>query len=144
MDLSETALPARLLERATLRGNERAWPIRDIPELIEAARLAGLINVGGQLQFRFPAGGTCECYWVEVDTFKSVPSDLPWDQRVERTAVEARSQFADLQQRYDFISEGRSTFGSYLDEFETSGGDANDAMCFVWYVEGQPDGAERL
>ena len=143
MELSETLLPARLLERATLRGNERAWPISDIPEVIEAARLANLISVGGQLQFRFPTGETCECYWVEVDTFRSVSPDLPWPEWVEQTALAAHSQFQDLQDRYDFIAEGRSAFGKYLDEFEASGGDLSDALCFVWYVEAKPDASEQ-
>ena len=143
MASSETLLPAPLLERATLRGNERAWPIGDIPEVIEAARLAELVSVGGQLQLRFPGGGTCECYWVEVDTFKSVSPDLPWHERVEQTASVARSQFQDLLDRYDFIAEGRSAFDKYMDEFEASGGELNDALCFVWYVEAKEDAAER-
>ena len=134
MDLPEAALPALLLERATLRGNEFAWPIGDIPDVIEAARSAGLISVGGQLQFRFPSGEICECYWVEVDTFQSVPADLPWHERVEQTAASALSQFEDLRRRCDFVAEGRSAFRSYMDEFEASGGNLKDAMCFVWYV----------
>ena len=53
--------PGQLLERATLRGNERTWPIGDIPEVIEVAKENDLASVGGQLQLRFPDGGTCEC-----------------------------------------------------------------------------------
>ena len=56
-----TPLPGQLLERATLRGSERAWPIGDIPEVIEVAKENDLASVGGQLQLRFPDGGTCEC-----------------------------------------------------------------------------------
>lgn len=143
MAASETLLPDQLLDRATLRGNERAWPIGDIPEVIEAARQAGLVSVGGQLQLRFPDGGTCECYWVEVDTFKSVSPDLPWPERVEQTAAAATSQFQGLIDQYDFAAEGRSSFGKYMDEFEANGGDLNDAICFVWYVEAKQDASER-
>lgn len=135
MSFPENLLPASLIERSTLRGNERAWPIGDIPKVIEEARLADLISIGGQLQFRLPDGGTCECYWVEVDTFKGVPSDLPWSERVVRTAAEATSQFNDLLDRQDFVAEGRKAFQRYLDDFEASGGNLADAMCFVWYVE---------
>ena len=138
----EKLLPGQLLERATLRGNERAWPIGDIPAVIEAAKKASLVSVGGQLQFRFPDGGTCECYWVEVDTFKSVSRDLPWPERVEQTATAAHSQFRALVDQYDFRAEGRSTIGKYIEEFEAGGGDLHDAICFVWYVEGQHDAAE--
>lgn len=143
MDLPETLLPARLLERATLRGRERAWPISEIPDVIEAARLANLVNAGGQLQFRIPAGETCECYWVEVDTVRSVSPDLSWPARVEQTAAAARSQFQSLQERYNFIAEGRSAFGDYLNEYEASGGNVRDALCFVWYVEAKPRVSDR-
>ena len=90
----ERRLPKELLERASLRGKEYAWRIADIPEVIEAARRAGLVNVGGQLQFRFPDGKTRECYWVEVDTYRSVPQALLWDVRVAQTADVALADFA--------------------------------------------------
>ncbi|GLR47199.1 hypothetical protein [Sphingomonas astaxanthinifaciens] len=143
MAWSETLLPDHLLERATRRGNERAWPIHDIPEVIEAARQADLVSVGGQLQLRFPEGGTCECYWVEVDTFKSVSPNLPWLERVEQTAAAARSQFQRLLDKYDFTAEARSSFGKYMDEFVAKGGDINDAIYFVWYLAAQQDASER-
>jgi hypothetical protein len=135
-------MPKYLLDRATLRGNEYAWGIGDIPEVIEAARQADLVSIGGQLQFRFPGGGTCECYWIEVDTHKSVSPDLPWSERVEDSAAAARSQFQDLLDQYDFIAEGRPAFAEYMDEFEANGGDLNDAICFVWYVQTKQESFE--
>lgn len=138
MDLAERRLPAHVLERATLRGNEFAWPVSYIPKVIEAARLGGLVNIGGQLQFRFPSGGTAECYWVEVSTSEASDPELPWTEQVERSAREALSQFKALQSRYNFLAEGRNSFGQYIREFEASGGNASDAMCFVWYVEASP------
>ena len=137
---SESLLPQDVRARGTLRGNEWAWPIAEIPLVVEAARLAKLASIGGQLQFRFPGGGTCELYWIEVDTLKVIPPDLPWEEQVERTAIAALSQFEDLQRRFDFLAEGQSAFGRYLDEFASSGGDPRDAMCFVWYVEANPAG----
>lgn len=143
MDLPETKLPARLLERATLRGNEWAWPVGDVLEVIEAARQANLINIGGQLQLRLPAGATCECYWVEVDTFNSVSPDLPWSELVEKSAAAARCQFQDLQEKYDFMAEGRSAFREQVEELEASGADPSSALCFVWYFEGE-NAAQRV
>ena len=60
MTSTELRLPHDLLQRASLRGSEYAWPIEDIPKVIEAARQANLASIGGQLQFRLPDGGTCE------------------------------------------------------------------------------------
>ncbi len=133
-DFSEQALPADILERASLAGNEYAWRVKDIPDVIAAARAANMISVGGQLQFRLPDGGTCELYWVEVDTYKSVDQALPWAERVNRTADVALRDFEALQTRFDFIAEGRLSFGTYLDALVADGRDPADSMCFVWYV----------
>lgn len=130
----ELSLPPDILQRASLRGNEYAWKIRDIPEVIEAARQANLVSVGGQLQFRLPDGGTCECYWVGVDTYKSVVKTLSWQDRVNLSASAALNEFRDLQSRYDFVAEGRSGFGAHLDAATANGASAADFMCFVWDV----------
>jgi hypothetical protein len=134
MGALETRLPKELLERGSLRGNEYAWQVSDIPQVIEAARLAGLINVGGQLQFRIPDGGVCECYWVEVDTFKSVSADLPYQEKVSRSAEVALADLAGLASKFDFLEEGRRSFESHLKLAEENGAVLADMMCFVWYV----------
>jgi hypothetical protein len=139
MQIAEDHLPKQLLDRATLRGNELAWRLSDIPAVIEAARDAGLVNIGGQLQFRIPNTGTCECYWVEVDTYKSVPKTLPWAERVDRTADAALADFRRLPSQYDFLAEGRRAWHSYLREIEEQGGDPADFMCFVWYFIEEPE-----
>lgn len=126
-------LPPDILARATLRGREYAWALDDIPAVIEAARKAGLINVGGQLQFRAP-GATCEIYYVEVDTYKSVPKTLPYEERVEKTAEAALREFTHLRETEDFIAEGRKGFADVLRDYEAQGGDLSDIVCFVWYV----------
>tara|TARA_R110002020_G_scaffold66473_3_gene174710 strand:- start:2096 stop:2329 length:234 start_codon:yes stop_codon:yes gene_type:complete len=69
-------LPQDLLDRGTVRGNEWAWPIAEIPSVIDACGRANMVNVGGQLQFRIPSGGTCELHWIEVDALKLVPPTL--------------------------------------------------------------------
>lgn len=131
---AETTLPPDLFARASLAGNEYAWPIADIPTVIEAARVANLVSIGGQLQFRLPNGGTCECYWVEVDTYKSVDKALPWKERVLGTAVAAKADFFALQERFDFMAEGRKAFPAYLDSLLADGRDPADGMWFVWYL----------
>ncbi len=133
-NLAERHLPNEILERASLRGNEYAWPVTDIPLIIEAVRQSNLVNIGGQLQFRFPDGTTCECYWVEVDTCKTVPESLPWAERVTQTAAIALRDFATLSSRYDFFEEGSCNFSAAFKEVETQGYNPHDAMCFVWYA----------
>src|ERR1700737_4055929 len=134
MNSPERHLPKELLDRASLRGKEFAWRIADIPEVIEAARRAGLVNVGGQLQFRLPDGGTCECYWVEVDTHRSVSKELPWAERVIQTADVALADFIRLASKYNFLGEGGRVFSTHLKDVEEQGGNPAEMMRFVWYV----------
>jgi len=131
---AEHRLPAALLERASLRGNEYAWSIGDIPEVIEAARLAGLVNVGGQLPFRAP-GATTECYWIDVDPLRSLPENLPSQDRIIQSAERAHAGFARLLAEVDFIAEGRNSFAQYFDDLERRGQDPAQFACFVWYVK---------
>lgn len=133
----ESAFPPDLLARASLRGNEYAWPVEVIPEVIEQAKDRNLISIGGQLQFRFVEGAICECYWIEVDTFKTVSRDQPWPERVRQTAAAALFSFESLRSEHDFLAEGRKGFGAVFAEYEAKGQDPREAMCFVWYVEAE-------
>jgi hypothetical protein len=140
MNETETLLPKDLIARASLRGREYAWRISDIPEVIEAARSCGLVSIGGQLQFRFPDGSTCECYWVEVDTYKAMPTSFStWAERVEKSAELARASYENLLASHDLIEEGRKAFSQVFSDFEQSGQDVSDAMCFVWYLKAESD-----
>jgi hypothetical protein len=134
-----------VLQRASLRGEEYAWALSDIPLVIDAVRDADLLNVGGQLQFRIPekfGGGICECYWVSVDTFGSVPKDLRWGDRVVKTAKTALAEFMYLKSKYDFVQEGMNEFGERLAEAEKRGGNIKDMMYFVWYALDEKEEAE--
>jgi hypothetical protein len=82
---SERRLPAEVLARAVMSGREYAWRVADIPMVTEAARKAELASIGGQLQFLIPTGGTCECYWVEVDPSKQLQEGLEWPSVVAKT-----------------------------------------------------------
>ena len=127
-------LPQEILRRGSLAGSEYAWRVQDIPDVIEAARLTNLLNIGGQLQFRLPGGGTCECYWVEVDTYQSVDKALPWKRRVALSAEIGLRDFRELQSKWDFVAEGRKGFSSHLDALARSGHNVSECACFVWYV----------
>jgi hypothetical protein len=132
-------LPQHLIERALMHGGELAWALDDIPAVIEAARDANLVSVGGQLQFRFPDGGTCECCWVEVDIYKSVSTSASWQERVDRAAAAAMAEFLQLSTKLDFLAEGRNAFPAAFADLERQGQDAALAMCFVWYVEAEKE-----
>src|SRR5688500_8171215 len=116
----ERHLPDDLLVKASLGGNEYAWRVDDIPAVIEAARRAGLVSVGGQLQFRLRDGGVCDCYWVEVSTYAEAPPSLPWGERVEAAASAAAAGFRSLAGRFDFVAVGREW--PELAELEAVGG----------------------
>ena len=127
-------LPAEILAKGLLSGGEYAWRVKDILAVIAAAREVGLVNVGGQLQFRGP-GFTCECYWVEVDTYKAVSSDLPFKVRVERTAEAAAGAFETLSRDLDFLAEGRNAFPTVLGSYDDEA--LRNLMWFVWYVRSE-------
>jgi len=135
---AEHRLPAALLKRASLCGGEYAWPIVDIPEVIEAARSADLVSLGGQLQFRFPAG-TCECYWIDVDPFRSLPRKLSRQEKISRSADQALIDFARLVSDVDFTIEGRKGFPVNFESLEREGRDPVQFACFVWYVSDADD-----
>lgn len=137
----ERHLPDDLLGRASLSGNEYAWRIEDVPAVIEAARRAGLLSVGGQLQFRPPEGGVCDCYWVEVSTHEKAPPSLPWVERVEKAAAAAAAGFRSLARRFDLVAVGREW--PALVELEAAGGSVSDAMWFVWHVLDEDEAIKR-
>jgi hypothetical protein len=98
--------------------------------VIDTARDANLLNIGGQLQFRLHDGGICECYWVEVNI--QAPINSNWETQVAHSAAVALTNFQKLREKYDFAGEGRSAFGPHL-----TGVNPEDVMWFVWYVEDQ-------
>lgn len=126
-------LPPDIMRRAFPGGPEYAWPIADIPAVIRAAHDCNLVSIGGQLQFRILNIATCECAYVEVDTYRSVSKSESWQDRVTKTHDVALEQFARLKDEYDFVKEGRRY--EVLSAFEAAGGQLEDVMCFVWYVE---------
>ena len=123
---SEAHLPEVILRKATGRGNEYAWHPDDIPEVIETARQAGLVNLGGQLQFRLP-GATCEIYYIEVEKSGDITDP---DEAAARTLAEFRAIYSPEK----CFQEGRATFPAIRD-FEEAGGELDTVICFVWYLK---------
>jgi hypothetical protein len=113
---------------ADLRGNELAWHPTDIPAVIEAARCANLISLGGNLQVRAPSGlwgeAAGEGFSVEVS------DDLPWERQVEETAKVGLALFQSFQERFDFESIAREAFPQLVAEVSQT----KDVIFFSWAV----------
>jgi hypothetical protein len=125
---SANQLPAEILQRADIRSGELAWRPSDIPSVIEAARLANLMSLGGNLQVRVSSGWG-ESIYASVDTNR-VADNLPWEKRVEEAAKAAQNGFLSLQDACDFHTVARDSFPSLLAEVEADGGDPKDAIYF--------------
>ncbi len=133
---AETLLSDELRSVACRSGNEWGWQPEKIPLVIDEAEKLGLLNVGGQLQFLMPEG-TCECYWVEVDALMGEPEGLTWAERVSLSATAARQKMAEIKRRYDFVEEGRKAFAAPFANYEATGGNVRDRMCFIWYLQAE-------
>jgi hypothetical protein len=133
----QARLPSNLLQRASLLNDEYGWALADIPAVIEAARDGELLNVGGTLQFRIPqkfGGHNCDCYWVSVNTYESVPEDRRWGERVVKAAQTALADFLHLRIKYDFIKEGMVEYAAELKAAEAQGAKLEDLMYFAWHA----------
>jgi hypothetical protein len=127
----EQRLPQNALNKATWRGNEYAWPLPAVEEVVIAARDCSLANLGGQIQFRVPEG-TCELYWLTAAPDDRRP-DEPWSAYVNRTADEVLSRFRLLQSRTNFVKEGVSF--PLLQHLHDQGVNLDQYLCFVVYFE---------
>ena len=102
--------------------------------MIDSARAAGLVSLGGQLQFRLAGTGTLECYWVDVSTEAAAPVSMPWPERVVRAAEAGLEQFRTLFAKVDFLAEGRRVLAEDKGPEDLPDASLAEAMCFVWYV----------
>jgi hypothetical protein len=132
----ESRLPEVILAKADFRHNEYAWRIADLPEVIEAARAMGLRNIGGQLQIRTP-DAIGECDWVQVDACQLIPPILPWAAQVEMAANVAMQDLQLLKAEFNFAKEIREAFPGPVEQFLASGGQLEDTIWFVWYVDAE-------
>ena len=125
----ENLLPKAVLAKATRTGNELAWPLADVPEVINAAETRLLANLGGQPQFVYPEG-TCEPFWLNADA-DSRREDETWEEYVRRSADEIRTGFKRIVSETDFEKEARSF--SFLAKKLERGEDVMSQLRFVLY-----------
>ena len=125
----EEKLPPSVLSKASLRGNEYAWPLSEVEGAVSAAEEVGLANLGGQPQFRLP-GGTCELYWLNVDAADRREGE-GWSDYVSRSASEVRDAFRKLIAEVDFPAEARRF--AFLAERLSRGEQVVPHLCFVLY-----------
>jgi hypothetical protein len=131
--MEEEALPKDLLSKASVSpGGEHAWKMEDIPKVIEAARVAGLANLGGQPQFQGPIG-TAEPYWLNFEP-AGRRKDETWQQYVDRAAAETLEAFRRLCKETDFENEGCLNW-NHIKEAKEKGMNINEHLWFVLYFE---------
>ena len=130
--IPEGLLPDEILAKASLGGNEYAWRLADVEETVEAARSAGLLSIGGQVQFRMP-DGTCELYWLAADPTSARASET-WDEWVNRSADEVIAKFRELRANTDFVAEGMKSF-DLLKSKAAEGVVLADHLWFVLYFD---------
>ncbi|OGC21053.1 hypothetical protein A3J90_00645 [candidate division WOR-1 bacterium RIFOXYC2_FULL_37_10] len=102
----EDKLPKELLEKTSKDGNELAWKLNDVEEVVVTAEKLGLANLGGQAQFIFPEG-IYELYWIEIDT-SGKNQDEDWLQYVNRSNHEFLRLFKEKVLKTDFLKEAKN------------------------------------
>ena len=127
---AESRLPAEILKRATLRGNEYAWRRADLPMLFVAAESAEIANLGGQVQFRVP-DGTCELYWHSFNSSDRRPGEST-ESWVSRSRQEAEASLLRVPSDAELVTEGLAQF-EFLREKAAEGLDVKETLCFVCY-----------
>ena len=132
--IPESRLPQEVLARGDLRGNEYAWRRTDLPLVFEAAQAAGLANLGGQVQFRFP-DGICELYWQNFDV-EPYRSGETWNQVLARTRHDAEIAVSRLPADDELVADGLAHF-EFLREKAAAGIDIKPALCFVCYFSSE-------
>jgi hypothetical protein len=130
-------LPADVIEKATIRGQEYAWPPSEFLEALHRAAEHGLGCVGGQFQFRIANGPTCEMYWIEIDTGGRRSSES-WPDYVARSTKEAEQKFTMLMLETDFQKESGSWDLSAERKRDPSFNPL-EHLCFVAYFENELD-----
>jgi hypothetical protein len=126
----EALLPSLVLGKASLRGNEYAWPLAAIEEAVVAGWGSGLACLGGQVQFRLP-DATCELYCFNADSADRLPGE-PWPVYVARSADEVIQGVRRLQRENDLIAEGVRSW-PHLAAMHGQGVDIAPFLCFVLY-----------
>jgi hypothetical protein len=98
-------LPPELAAGASISGNEYAWPTDLFPDVACRAEALGFACLGGQFQFRAPAG-ICEMYWHSADSTDRQPGEA-WHAYCERSRIEVLGRFKQIMAGTDFLREAR-------------------------------------
>ena len=122
------------LATATRSGKEYAWPLADVPGVIDAAEAADLANLGGQPQFIYP-DGVCEPYWISIGSEDQRRGET-WPDYVRRSAAEVRSAFERVRSETDFVVQVREW--PFLAAKLNQGGDVLSHLRFVLYFASEP------
>lgn len=130
----ETYLPKDVLEHALQRDKEFLWRPSYIPTLIEEARKANLVNMGGQLQILCPTGQVMELYWIGADTYTDVPAGRSWDERVADSAAKSADAFRKLAETTDFVELARTAMYNTYPGLNDTHYDVENSVYCVWYV----------
>ena len=127
--MSAERLPPAVLAKASLSGQEYAWPVSAVAEAVDAARACGLANLGGQAQFRFP-DAVCEMYWHSMDVSDRRPGES-WQEYTTRSAAEVRDSFETIVRSVNFDAEIERWL--FLHERASAGVPVMEHLCFVLY-----------
>jgi hypothetical protein len=124
-------LPLCLLRRASeWPDGEPGWRREDVPAVIEAARMAGMVNLGGQPQFRLR--GPIELHWLNYDPSPRHQGEA-WASYVERSANETLTAFERMLRETDFV---REAFAWSLTRAAAEAGvDPLEHLWFLLYFE---------
>jgi hypothetical protein len=100
LELLRKQLPPELLADMRVFAGDGAWHFRQIPDVIEACRVAGLISLGGNLHVAETVSWESWNEQVSVDI-----KELAGDHLAEESAVLALKRFQ-YSSEADFIAEG--------------------------------------
>jgi hypothetical protein len=131
--MEELSLPKDILTKTSISpGGEHTWKMEDIPEVIEAARIVGLANLGGQPQFQGPIG-IAETYWLNFEPTERNANEI-WHSYVDRSATETLAAFKNLCRSTDFEREGCENW-LHIEEAKEKGINPTEHLWFVLYFE---------
>lgn len=98
-------LPPELVAGASIIGNEYGWPPDLFPDVARRAEALGYACLGGQFQFRAPAG-ICEMYWLSADSTDRQPGE-DWRAYCGRSRTEVLESFQQIMAGTDFMREAQ-------------------------------------
>ena len=129
-ELFRAHLPPYLLAHMVEHGNETVFPYRAIPAVIEASRVAGLVNLGGNLMLLF-SPGVWESPIMQVNTGSEKLRGLPLQERIDQTAAIALRNILDLGSEAELLQE--AAIGTGRPQI-AEGADAWRKLYFTWLV----------